>query len=92
MDMARLLGLIAGTVTGMVAGMMLTFGVCLSIEHFGLAKFQKEPLLLIPAVGCVAGGLVGGYLGIRYTSSKADWEPNQDEDEGERPRDRSDNK
>jgi hypothetical protein len=85
MNVARLLGLIAGTVTGMVVGMMLTCGVFLSIEHFGPAKFQKEPLLLIPAIGCVAGGLVGGYVGIRYTPGKADWEPNQDEHQDEIP-------
>jgi hypothetical protein len=90
MDVARLLGLIPGTVTGMATGMMLTCGVFLSIGHFGLAKFPKEPLLLIPAVGCVAGGFIGCYLAIRYNARKANWEPNQDEGEGKPPQDRSD--
>jgi hypothetical protein len=76
----RLFGLVAGTLTGMVLGLVLSCGTFLAVEQLGLARFHKEPLLLIPLLGCPAGGLVGGYVSVRLASRRND-PPRRDGDD-----------
>lgn len=59
----RMLGLVAGSLTGMALGSVLSFAVCAGLEHYGGVRFTKEPLILITFVGVPMGGVLGALVG-----------------------------
>jgi hypothetical protein len=59
---ASMLGIVAGTLTGMGLGAVLTFAIGLELEVHAGVRFGKEPLAVL-GVGIALGGLVGGLVG-----------------------------
>ena len=57
-----MVGLVAGSLTGIGFGVVLTAAVCSGLEHYGGVQFTKEPLVWTAAAG-VVGGVVGGLVG-----------------------------
>ena len=67
----RMVGLIAGTLSGTVLGGLVVAAVCIDLEYLAGVRWCKEPLLLIPALGMPVGGLLGGLVGRRSVHSEA---------------------
>jgi hypothetical protein len=60
----RMLGLVAGSLTGMVLGAVLVAAVCAGLEHYGGVRLGKEPITLILLVGAPVGGFLGALVGL----------------------------
>jgi hypothetical protein len=59
----RMVGLFAGSLTGMGIGMILGIDVCIGLEFYDGVRFGKEPLLL-PILVVPVGGFLGGLVGL----------------------------
>ena len=60
----RMVGLVAGSLSGMVLGAMLVAAVCAGLESYAGAQFAKEPLTLIMLLGMPMGGFLGALVGL----------------------------
>ena len=67
-----MIGLIAGTLTGMALGAVFVAAVCAGLESHAGVKFGKEPLLRIVVVGMPLGGLLGALVGRWAVSTGAE--------------------
>jgi hypothetical protein len=61
---ARMVGLVAGSLTGIVLGAVVVAAVCASLEHYAGTQFSKEPLLLNMLLGMPVGGFLGALMGL----------------------------
>jgi hypothetical protein len=59
-----MVGIVAGTLTGMGLGVLLSLAICSGLEGYAGVRFVKEPLA-IAAVGLTVGGVLGGLVGRR---------------------------
>jgi hypothetical protein len=59
-----MVGLVAGSLTGMVLGAILVAAVCAGLESYAGAQFAKEPLTLIMLLGMPMGGFLGALVGV----------------------------
>jgi hypothetical protein len=66
-----MVGLVAGSLTGMALGAVLVAAVCAGLEHYTGSRFGKEPLLLIVVLGIPVGGLLGALVGRWSVTSGA---------------------
>ena len=67
-----MIGMVAGTVTGIALGAAFVVAVCIGLEDYAGVKFGKEPLLLIVVVGMPLGGFVGALVGRWAVSTGAE--------------------
>jgi hypothetical protein len=59
-----MVGLIAGSLTGMALGAGLVAAVCAGLDLYAEARFGKEPLTLIMVLGMPVGGFLGALVGL----------------------------
>jgi hypothetical protein len=69
--MGWIMGLVAGSLTGMALGAVLVAAVCAGLEHYAGARFAKEPLPLIMLLGLPVGGLLGALVGLWSVTYRA---------------------
>ena len=60
----RMVGLVAGSLTGMALGAVLVAGVCAGLELNAGTRFGKEPLTLSLVLGMPVGGFLGAVVGL----------------------------
>ena len=60
----RMVGLVAGSLTGIALGAGLVAGACAGLELYAHTRFGKEPLTLITLIGMPVGGLLGALVGL----------------------------
>jgi hypothetical protein len=66
-----MIGLVAGSLTGVALGAGLVAGVCVGLESYAGARFGKEPLTLIMVLGMPVGGFLGALVGLWSVTSRA---------------------
>ena len=60
----RMVGLVAGSLTGIALGAVLVAAACAGLELYAQTRFGKEPLTLITLIGMPVGGLLGALVGL----------------------------